>query len=254
MTLFTKPNIAVVVSDRQTVASVAGPDWPITMTAFAELRDFARDTIPALLLEAGGQMDKQQMHARVEHLFIGDRLWPEELNRIQKGGCTARRNAIAWAMADLVMDGSLSPSIGQPVVRLAGLDMAPPKARPAAAPNAASTHEARVTARALERARACRGRAHKERVPFDEAFVAATADEIKRQDYRCAATGIPFDLDEIGEGAGASHFAPSPDRIVPSRGYVPGNVRWVLWMVNRAKSRMTEAQFLKMCQAIAARN
>jgi hypothetical protein len=79
------------------------------MTAFAELRDFARDTIPALLLEAGGQMDQQQMHAHVEHLFIGDRLWPEELNRIQKGGCTARRNAIAWAMADLVMDGSLSP-------------------------------------------------------------------------------------------------------------------------------------------------
>ena len=56
-----------------------------------------------------------------------------------------------------------------------------------------------------------------------------------------AATGIPFNLDEIGEGAGASHFAPSPDRIVPSRGYVPGNVRRVLWMVNRAKSRMTEA-------------
>ena len=103
-------------------------------------------------------------------------------------------------------------------------------------------------------ARACRGRAHKEGVPFDEAFIAATADQIKRQEFRCAATGIPFDLDEIGEGAGASHFAPSPDRIVPSLGYVPGNVRWVLWMVNRAKGRMTEAQFHKMCQAIAARN
>jgi hypothetical protein len=132
------------------------------------------------------------------------------------------------------------------------LDTAPGKASPATPPSA--TDEDRVTARALERARACRGRAYKERVPFDEAFVVAAADEIKRQEFRCAATGIPFDLDEVGEGAGASHFAPSPDRIVPSRGYVPGNVRWVLWMVNRAKSRMTEAQFLQMCRAIALRN
>jgi hypothetical protein len=199
-------------------------------------------------------MDKQQMHARVEHLFIGDRPWPEELERIQQGGCTVRRNAIAWAMARLVMDGILSPSMGQPSVRLAGLDTHPLKATPALAPNAGQTQEARVTARALERGRACRGRAYKEGVPFDEAFIVSTADQIKRQEFRCAATGIPFDLDDIGEGAGASHFAPSPDRIVPSLGYVPGNVRWVLWMVNRAKSRMTEAQFHKMCQAIAARN
>jgi hypothetical protein len=221
-------------------------------SSFSDLRDFARDTIPALLLEAGGEMDKQRMHARVEYLFIGDGTWPEELNRIQKGGCTVRRNAIAWAMANLVREGVISPSSGLPSVRLAGLDTAPGKASPATPPSA--TDEDRVTARALERARACRGRAYKERVPFDEAFVVAAADEIKRQEFRCAATGIPFDLDEVGEGAGASHFAPSPDRIVPSRGYVPGNVRWVLWMVNRAKSRMTEAQFLQMCRAIALRN
>ena len=104
------------------------------MTAFAELRDFARDTIPALLLEADGRMDKQQMHARVEHLFIGDRPWPEELNRIQQGGCTARRNAIAWAMARLVMDGVLSPSMGQPSVSLAGLDTHPLNTTPVMAP------------------------------------------------------------------------------------------------------------------------
>ena len=152
------------------------------------------------------------------------------------------------------MDGVLSPSMGQPSVSLAGLDTSSSedKHRPGAERRPA--HEARVTARALERARACRARAYKEGVPFDEALIASAADQIKRQEFRCAATGIPFDLDDIGEGAGASHFAPSPDRIVPSLGYVPGNVRWVLWMVNRAKGRMTEAQFHKMCQAIAARN
>ena len=182
-------------------------------------------------------MDKQQMHARVEHLFIGDRPWPDELNQIQTSGCTVRRNAIAWAMADLVTEGVPSPSIGQPFVRLARLGLEPLNSGPATAPSAVPTHHERVTARALQRARACRGRAYKERVPFDEAFVASAVDEIKMQDFCCAATGIPFDLDEIGEGAGASHFAPSPDRIVPSRGYVPGNVRWVLWMVNRAKSQ-----------------
>jgi len=231
---------------------------PRSMTSFAELRDFAKDTIPALLLEAGGQMDKEQMHARVERLFIGDQQWPHELTRIQKGGCSVKRNAIAWAMANLVTEGVLCRSLGQPVVRLAGHDNGSRDERRrnrrhqrATVPH---THEARITARALERARSCRGRARNEGVPFDEAFVAAVADDLERQGYCCAATGIPFDLDAIGEGAGASHFAPSPDRVVPSRGYVPGNVRWVLWMVNRAKGRMTEEQFQTMCHAIAARD
>jgi hypothetical protein len=121
-------------------------------------------------------------------------------------------------------------------------------------PRALPTHQARIKARAQENARKCRSRARLQGVPFDEVFVSTAAEAVERQDFRCAVTGIPFDLDTIGEGAGGSHFAPSPDRIVPTRGYVPKNVRWVLWMVNRAKGRMTEEQFLAMCRAIADRN
>lgn len=117
----------------------------------------------------------------------------------------------------------------------------------------APSREDRLKARARQRASGCRQRARQQGIPFDEAIVELAGDEIEKQGFCCAATGHPFDIDTIGEGAGGSHFAPSPDRIEPSKGYVPGNVRWVLWMVNRAKGRMTDEQLLTMCRAIASR-
>jgi hypothetical protein len=75
---------------------------------------------------------------------------------------------------------------------------------------------------------------------------------ISEQGYRCALTHIPFDVDYRTEGAGGTHLAPSPDRIEPGRGYVPGNVRWVLWAINRAKGEMPDELFLRICCAIAA--
>jgi hypothetical protein len=219
------------------------------MTALAELRLFARDTIPALLLEAGGQMNTRDMHTRLEQMFAASRLWPVELNRLQRGGCSVGRNAIAWAVTSLENDGVLASSAGQPTMRLAGL---PTEPRRSAQVRDVRSYAKRIKVRAVERARICRGRARREGVPFDEAFVLSAADEIERQAFRCAATSIPFDLDPIGEGTGAVHFAPSPDRVVPAHGYVPGNVRWVLWLVKRAKRRMTDVQFRMMCHAVLA--
>lgn len=220
------------------------------VSAVAELRAFARATIPMLLQDAGGQLSKEEMHQRVEKLFKSEREWPVELDRIGASGVSAKRNAIAWAMRDLVGAGVLRKSRGRPTVSLAERACEATQAL-GQDRREANSQQQRIRARAQERAQACQARARKEGVAYDAAFMASAGDQVARQDYRCAATGIPFDLDNIGEGAGGSHYAPSPDRIVPAQGYVRGNVRWVLWMVNRAKGRMTEEQFLAMCDAVA---
>jgi hypothetical protein len=77
-------------------------------------------------------------------------------------------------------------------------------------------------------------------------------DRIIEQSFRCAITRLPFNVTYRTRGAGGTHFAPSPDRIDPAKGYVRGNVRWVLWAVNRAKGEMPEEYFLQMCLAVAA--
>ena len=88
-------------------------------TSFSDLRNFARVTIPDLLRAAGGVMDKQVMHRTIEAMFVRGGQWPADLLRVQKNGCSAKTNAIAWAMADLVMRGVTHKSMGDSVVRLA---------------------------------------------------------------------------------------------------------------------------------------
>lgn len=47
----------------------------------------------------------------------------------------------------------------------------------------------------------------------------------------CELTGLQFDM---SSGNGRSAFSPSIDRIVLARGYVPGNVRVIVWALNAA--------------------
>jgi hypothetical protein len=103
---------------------------------------------------------------------------------------------------------------------------------------------------ALRAARGAVGRARREGLPVDTSWMLAAPEHIVRQRYCCALTGIPFDADYRTSGAGGTHLAPSPDRIEPEKGYVPGNVRWVLWAVNRAKGEMPEPLFLRICRAV----
>lgn len=42
----------------------------------------------------------------------------------------------------------------------------------------------------------------------------------------------------------------SLDCIDPSKGYVKGNVQWLLWRVNRAKGEQSQSEFLSMCKAV----
>ena len=66
----------------------------------------------------------------------------------------------------------------------------------------------------------------------------------------CPVSGHEMDL-KIAEGQGKrSPYKASLDRIVPSRGYVPGNVRLVCWAVNAMKQNMDDAELLDWCTAI----
>jgi hypothetical protein len=88
------------------------------MREFGTLRQFALNTIPTLLKERGGCMDKATMHAHIEREYLQGRPMPEELQRINGAGCRAARNSIAWAMSQLVVRRVLLPSAGRPIVCL----------------------------------------------------------------------------------------------------------------------------------------
>lgn len=51
----------------------------------------------------------------------------------------------------------------------------------------------------------------------------------------CPVFKVPFEF-------GHHHYRPSIDRIVPSRGYVPGNIRLISMLANQVKSDATTAQ------------
>jgi hypothetical protein len=110
-----------------------------------------------------------------------------------------------------------------------------------------------VVAHALRAARAAISRANRRGLPVDTGWMLTVADQIAARGYACAVTGKTFDVAYRTAGAGGTHLAPSPDRIVPDLGYVRGNVRWVLWAVNRAKGEMPDDLFVDICTAVATR-
>lgn len=63
----------------------------------------------------------------------------------------------------------------------------------------------------------------------------------------CEVTGLPFDLI-----TGRSSFAPSLDRINPSKGYTKDNVKVVAWAYNAAKGAGTHDDVLRLAQALVA--
>ena len=69
---------------------------------------------------------------------------------------------------------------------------------------------------------------------------------------KCAVTGLPFDLRAGTGAAGARPFSPSLDRIKPARGYVPGNIRFVLNCVNMFKGTMNDRLMARVAAKIAA--
>ena len=66
----------------------------------------------------------------------------------------------------------------------------------------------------------------------------------------CAITGLPFVLEWDGPSI-KNPWAPSLDRIDVTRGYVPGNVRAVCWIVNHMRGDYPDAVLAKAARAIA---
>jgi hypothetical protein len=61
---------------------------------------------------------------------------------------------------------------------------------------------------------------------------------------KCEVTGIPWDLN-------SDPWRATLDRIDNSRGYTLDNVRWVVWIYNRAKGKGSDDEVVKMALALA---
>lgn len=72
----------------------------------------------------------------------------------------------------------------------------------------------------------------------------------EKQDGKCILTGMPFVLDRNEDGNRYQRpYAPSIDRIDPSKGYTKDNVRLVCVIVNLALNRFGEDVFSNMCHS-----
>jgi hypothetical protein len=87
---------------------------------------------------------------------------------------------------------------------------------------------------------AARSRAAQKGLPF-----ALTLDDIVIPE-RCPALGIPL----FKEGGRAHDGSPSLDRLVPSEGYVPGNVRVISNRANSIKRDATAAELLAVAEYV----
>lgn len=72
----------------------------------------------------------------------------------------------------------------------------------------------------------------------------ALADLLIEQDFKCALSGTPLQAMELSNNA-------SLDRIDSSKGYVEGNVQWVLSEINMMKQQYSQKKFIELCCAVA---
>lgn len=91
---------------------------------------------------------------------------------------------------------------------------------------------------------ACRRNAAKKGLEL-EIGVEDIAERIARG--RCEVTGIPFELSR------RSPWQPSVDRIDSSKGYVPSNIRVVVWIFNAACNSWGDEPVYRLAAAIARR-
>jgi hypothetical protein len=77
------------------------------------------------------------------------------------------------------------------------------------------------------------------------------ANQVDAQTWKCAQTGIQFDLTS---NAGQRPFGPTVDRIDNERGYEPGNIQIVCYMYNCAKNRFNHEDVLTFAREVVARD
>ena len=69
----------------------------------------------------------------------------------------------------------------------------------------------------------------------------------------CELTGIPFQLEPLDDGR-QNPYTASLDRIVPSKGYVKGNVRVILWALNAAFNSYGEEIYAKIASVYLSKH
>lgn len=67
---------------------------------------------------------------------------------------------------------------------------------------------------------------------------------------KCEVTGIPFELNFIGNDKEVHPWTPSLDQIDPGKGYTPDNVQVVTYMYNMAKAQFGPDELLRLAKAI----
>jgi len=72
-------------------------------------------------------------------------------------------------------------------------------------------------------------------------------DHVKEHDYKCAATGMAFDVND-------PLLRPSPDQIIPSGGYSKDNIRWTTVQYNISRQDYTDKQMFDMAIALCRAN
>lgn len=70
------------------------------------------------------------------------------------------------------------------------------------------------------------------------------ADLLIEQDFSCALSGLPIQAMDVSSNA-------SLDRIDSSKGYVEGNVQWVLSEINMMKQQYSQERFIELCCAVS---
>lgn len=71
----------------------------------------------------------------------------------------------------------------------------------------------------------------------------------------CALTGLPFVVSDgsAASARGPNHYSPSIDRINSAAGYTPDNCRFILWIVNKFRDTMSDAEMYHLAAALLAR-
>lgn len=117
------------------------------------------------------------------------------------------------------------------------------------ADNGEPTASVRAVARAL--LKNARYRAARRRVPC-ELSLGMIYRMLIAQQMRCAVSGLPFDT---GFNAARQHsrnpYSPSIDRLNNAKGYVPGNIRVVLTVVNYGINEWGLDAYVRVCRAVA---
>lgn len=68
----------------------------------------------------------------------------------------------------------------------------------------------------------------------------------------CPRTGIHFEIVQKGSDySNRSPYAPSVDKINPTKGYTKDNIQVVCWWYNSAKGRYTDEEVLELCKAVS---